>query len=77
MVSESKRAAIRKRYRVLRAAAEKTQLQVSAQARIEHGRYWKIENGVIFPTDAEREKLARVLKASPDDIPTAEQTEAA
>ncbi len=70
MVSESRRAGIRRHYRMLRAAVEKTQLQVESLARLDAGRYWKIENGVVFPTDAERKAIARVLKVAESDIPT-------
>jgi len=74
MVGEAKRAAIRRQYRMLRAAVEKTQLQVEALARLDVGRYWKIENGIIFPTDEERVRLARVLRVPDADIPSQDTT---
>ncbi len=71
MITDAQRAAIRRHYRLLRAAAEKTQLQVQASARprLDEGRYWKIENGFVFPTDVERGAIARVLKVNPADLP--------
>lgn len=72
MVSEARRAAIRRQYRLWRASAEKTQLQVESLARLDAGKFWKIENGVYFPTDEERTRIARVLQISPTDIPTSE-----
>lgn len=72
MVGQARRAAIKKRYRLLRLAAEKTQLEVEALARLDAGRYWKIENAVIFPTSEERTRLARVLKVSEADLPSLE-----
>lgn len=77
MMSETRRAAIRRAYRLLRTHAGKTQMQVEASARLEAGRYWKIENGVVFPRDDERVKLARVLRVPESDLPAEhEQQEA-
>lgn len=70
MVSESKRMAIRRAYRMLRLAVEKTQLEVEALARLRVGRYWKIESGLAFPSDDERVRLARVFKIAPSEIPS-------
>lgn len=70
MVTEAKREAIRRTYRLLRTAVDKTQLDVEASARLDAGRYWKIENGFIFPTDEERGRIAKVLKVTEDDLPT-------
>jgi hypothetical protein len=70
MVSETKRAKIRRHYRLLRAAVAKTQLQVQLQAKLDAGKFWKIENGVIFPTAAERRVLAKVLEVDESDLPT-------
>lgn len=72
MVSESKRAAIRREYRLLRIAVDKTQLEVEALARLDSGRYWKIENGVVFPTDDEAAALARVLRVDVSKLPIPE-----
>lgn len=72
MVSEARRAAIRKYYRMARTAVDKTQLDVEALARLDAGRYWKIENGVVFPTADERKALARVLRLNEVDLPAAE-----
>lgn len=70
-IGEARRQAIRRRYRVLRANVGKTQLQVEAQARLDKGRYWKIENGHDYATSDERRALARVLKVSIDQLPSA------
>lgn len=70
MISEVRRAAIRKWYRLARTAIDKTQLQVEALARLDAGRYWKIENAFYFPTDDERARLARVFKCNEADIPS-------
>lgn len=75
MISDTRRAAIRRHYRLLRAAAERTQIQVETMARLDTGRYWKIENGFVFPTDDERKAIARVLKVADSELPT-EQLEA-
>lgn len=73
MITETRRAAIRRQYRLLRAAAEKTQIQVETTARLDAGRYWKIENGFIFPSDDERKSIAKVLKVSESVLPSETQ----
>lgn len=73
MVGEARRAAIRRRYRQLRAATDKTQLEVEALARLDAGRYWKIENGIVFPTTEERMRLARVLRVTEAELPAPEE----
>lgn len=75
MIGETRRTAIRRQYRLWRAAVDKTQLQVEALARLDAGKFWKIENGLVFPTDEERARLARVLKVAADALPS-EQLEA-
>lgn len=75
MVSETRRTQIRRHYRLLRAAVGKTQLQVESQTKLDAGKFWKIENGVVFPTSDERKALARVLDCDESDLPT-EQREA-
>lgn len=72
MVGEARRQVIRRQYRLWRAAVEKTQLQVETLARLDAGRYWKIENGVVFPTADERKAIARVLRISEEDLPSLE-----
>lgn len=69
MVSESRRAAIRRFYRGRRNDVDKTQMQVESLARLDAGKFWKIENGFVFPTDEERTRLARVLKVDESDLP--------
>lgn len=73
MVGQARRAAIRKQYRLLRLAAEKTQLEIEALARLDVGRYWKIENAIVFPTPEERNRLARVLKIAETNLPSLEE----
>jgi transcriptional regulator with XRE-family HTH domain len=73
MVSEARRAAIRRQYRLWRAEVERTQLQVETLARLDAGKFWKIENGFCFPDDEERKRLARVLRVSADDLPGAQE----
>lgn len=70
MASEARRAAIRRSYRMLRLAVDKTQIEVETSARLDAGRYWKIENALVFPTPEERKALARVLKVNEADLPT-------
>lgn len=72
MVGEARRQVIRRQYRLWRAAVEKTQLQVETLARLDAGRYWKIENGVVFPTADERKAIARVLRINEADLPSLE-----
>jgi transcriptional regulator with XRE-family HTH domain len=50
------------RLRVVRAEKRVTQIDIAARAKIGMTRYWKIENGYIDPTPAERAALARALK---------------
>lgn len=69
MVSETRRAAIRRTYRMLRLAVEKTQIQVESLARLDAGKFWKIENGFVFPSTEERARIARVLKVSESELP--------
>lgn len=75
MVSEARRAAIRRFYRSARIAVDKTQMQVETLARLNAGQFWKIENGFTFPDKTERERLAKVLKVNEADLPS-EQVEA-
>ena len=77
MMSETRRAAIRRTYRMLRLAADKTQLQVETWARLDSGRYWKIENGVVFPSLYERKAIARVLKVNEAELPSEQVMERA
>lgn len=75
MVSETRRAEIRIFYRTRRLVVNKTQVEVEWLARMEVGRYWKIENGYRFPSEEERRTLARILKVNDADVPS-EQAEA-
>ena len=77
---ETRRAEIRKQYRIWRAAVGKnglTQEGVEQAARRVYpefgaGRFWKIENGLDYPTPSERKALARVLQVNEADLPSAE-----
>lgn len=77
-VSESRRAEIRRFYRVARAAVGKrglTQGAVEQAARAVYpefgsGRFWRIENADTFPTPSERKALAKVLKVNEADLPS-------
>ena len=73
MISAARRDAIRRTYRGMRAAADKTQMEMTALAKIEVGRYWKIENGWIWPEAEERIRIARVLRVNDTDLPAADQ----
>ena len=79
MVSEARRTEIRKQYRLWRAAVGTsglTQAAVEEAARVIYpefgaGRFWKIENGLDFPTPTERKALAQVLEVDEDELPAA------
>jgi transcriptional regulator with XRE-family HTH domain len=71
MLSKTKRGEVKRRFRLLRIAVNKTQIEVEQDAALPAGRYWKYENGVLVPEGDERKRLARALKVSPDDIPGA------
>lgn len=73
-MSEMRRAAVRKQYRLFRTHVEKTQRQVEIQARLDQGRYWKIENGFVLPTDDERKAIARVLRVTEAELPNEQPT---
>lgn len=68
------REAIRRQYRVWRAMVGLTQEQVEQAARkiypeFSTDRFWRIENGVHYPTPTERKALARVLKVAESELP--------
>jgi transcriptional regulator with XRE-family HTH domain len=75
MVSETRRLVIRRFYRMRRTDIGRTQLQIEALARLEAGKFWKIENGFYFPDDDERPRLARALKCNELDLPTKDATD--
>lgn len=73
-MSEGRRLSIRRQYRLWRAAVDLTQDQVEERARAIYpefraGAFWKIENGIDFPSPSERKALARVLKQNESDLP--------
>lgn len=76
-IKEARRAEIRRQYRIWRAAAGKsglTQGQVEDAARAIYpefraGAFWKIENGLDYPTPSERKAIAQVLGVSEDELP--------
>jgi len=71
MLPKAKRDAIRRHFRLLRIAIDKTQLEVEQEAGIAAGRYWQIENGVKLPEPDECRRLARVFRVRVGDLPTA------
>jgi hypothetical protein len=81
---EARRAEIRRFYKLARTAVGKsglTQGEVEQAARKHYpefgaGRFWKIENGLDYPTPSERKALARVLRVNEAALPAAEQMEA-
>lgn len=56
------------RLRVLRAERRITQMDIAIKARMGHNRYWRIENGYVEPTKAERAAFARILKATEAEL---------
>ena len=76
-IKDTRRAEIRRQYRIWRAAAGKnglTQGQVEEAARVIYpefraGAFWKIENGLDYPTPSERKALAQVLGVDADELP--------
>ncbi len=56
------------RLKFLRISQGLTQWTLSQKAEISSGRYSMIERGLIQPTDAERDRIARVLKAEPTTL---------
>lgn len=73
MVTE---ADIRRQYKRWRLdAGDLTQAQVEERAResfpeFRTGAFWKIENGLDFPTPSERKALAKVLRVNEADLPS-------
>jgi transcriptional regulator with XRE-family HTH domain len=59
---------ITRRLRMLRVGVGLTQRDVAGRVGISMSRYWEIENGYRTPDDRELSKIARTLKAQPDDI---------
>lgn len=64
------------RLRVLRAERGFSQMETAALARISRDRLWRIENGYMDATEAEREALARIFGVSPAEIFPVTRTEA-
>lgn len=54
--------------RVRRAELDVSQIQVASGAGMGLDRFWRIENGVVEPTPAERKAIAKALKAKADDL---------
>ncbi len=77
MLSKAKRDDVKRRFRMLRIAVNKTQIEVEQEAGLPAGRYWKFENAVVVPTALDRKKLSRVLKVAPEQIPGAEMADEA
>ena len=55
-------------FRVRRAALNFTQRQAADAADIELNRFVRIENEYADPTPAESKRIARALKAKPDEL---------
>ena len=53
---------------MLRAEHELSQMETAAKAKIALYRYWQIENGYAEATEQERAAIAKVLKATPEDV---------
>lgn len=73
-LSAARKRAIRRQYRLWRADVDLTQGQVEERARriypeFRAGSYWRIENGLNFPSPSERKALARVLKCDESALP--------
>lgn len=74
---DGRRVEIRRQYRIWRTAAGKhglTQEQVEQAAReiypeFRAGAFWKIENGIDFPTPSERKAISQVLGVDADELP--------
>ncbi len=56
------------RLRVIRAEKRITQLDTAAKANMGMTRFWKIENGYIDPTPADRAAIAKALKVSEAEV---------
>ena len=56
------------RLRVIRAERACSQLDTALKAKITEGRYWRIENGYVVPTEDERARIAAALKVPVADL---------
>ena len=56
------------RLRVIRAERSCSQLDAALKAKITEGRYWRIENGYVVPTEDERARIAAALKVPVADL---------
>ena len=54
--------------RIRRAERRLSQRALAKRARIQHDRYWRIQNDYAEPTDTERAALARVLGLPDDEL---------
>lgn len=85
MDNEPRRNDIKKRYRQLRAAVGEqglSQQAVEQAARAIYpefgkGRFWRIENGLDYPTPSERSALGQVLNVAADELPSSIALQAA
>jgi transcriptional regulator with XRE-family HTH domain len=57
----------RNQLRVLRAAKRITQMDLALKVGMAQGRYWKIENGYLVPSDTERARIAKALRVSVEE----------
>ncbi len=56
------------RLRVLRAERVISQADLALRAGMKQTHYWRIENGYIEPSDAERARLAKALRINESDL---------
>ena len=54
--------------RVLRTLRNLTQDQIASELRCDHSKVSRIERGFIRPSKEEKEKIAELLKVSPEEI---------
>jgi transcriptional regulator with XRE-family HTH domain len=64
----SKRQQARLRYRQWRVLADLSQADVAVQAKMTKERYWQIENGYREPTEQELLRLAKIFRATPEQM---------
>lgn len=58
----------RNRLKVLRAEREITQMDLALKVGLSRDRYWRIENGYEEPTDDERARLSKALRAETSEL---------
>jgi transcriptional regulator with XRE-family HTH domain len=56
------------RIRVIRAERRVSQLRTALSSGVHPTRFWRIENGLVQPTEAERVAIARTLGVAETDV---------